>query len=901
MSDITKRQQTEKALKRYQLLSEYSRDIVLYINKDGQILEANQAAVQAYGYDHTELLTLKIADLRAPDTHSNLPQQFNQASEQGILFETVHVRKDGSPFPVEVSAQSAVIDDETVVLSVIRDITERKKAELEREQLLAREQAAREAAEATERRARFLAEVGTTLTSSLDYEFTLKSVAQAVVPTLADWCAVDILKDDGTLERLATAHIDPAKVQWGIELHRRYPPNLNASQGIAQVLRTGQAECYPVVSDEQLVAAARDAEHLRVLREVGLRSVMLVPLSARGRTLGVITFIAAESGRLYNSDDLSLAEELARRAAIALDNARLYQEAQAARQAAERAVDRTARLQAVTAALSESLTPAQVAEVIVEQSIAALEADAALIALLSEDGSTLEVIRSVGYGVSAEASKWRFPLDSSLPLSETVRTGQPAWSEPLAERLRRYPHLAETYKRFPFEAWISLPLVVEGKAVGGLSLSFNKFKHLNQEDRDFVLALTQQCAQAIVRAQLYAAEQKARADAEHANRIKDEFLAILSHELRSPLNPILGWIRLLQTQQLDQATTERAMATIERNAKLQAQLVEDLLDMSRILRGKLTLTVAPVSLESTVYAALETVQLAAEAKMLQIQTNIVPPVPQILGDANRLQQVVWNLLSNAVKFTPAGGQVEVTLETLNAHAQITVSDTGAGIKPNFLPHVFESFRQADGGTTRQFGGLGLGLAIVRQLVEAHGGSIKADSPGEGLGATFTVQLPLLSTEPEIGQSDGPQQGELDLTGICVLVVDDEPDAREFLTVLLRQYGAEVLTVASAAEVLSALESSQPDVLVSDVGMPEVDGYTLIRQIRALPPEKGGQIPAIALTAYAREEDQQQALASGFQQHLSKPVDLDQLISSVWKLSKSHQSLNLSGTNNSNLV
>jgi PAS domain S-box-containing protein len=886
------RQQTEATLQRYQLLSEYSRDIVLYISQEGRILEANQAAVQVYGYDRAELLTLSIANLRAPHTLAALPEQLEQASRQGLLFETVHCRKDGSQFPVEVSAQSAVINDEKMVLSVIRDITERKRAEAEREQLLVREQTAREAAEVAEQRARFLAEASTTLTSSLDYAYTLSSVAQAIVPTLADWCAVDILKDDGTLERLATTHVDPAKVQWGRELHRRYPPDLNSPRGIAQVLRTGQSEYYPTIADDQLVLAARDAEHLKILREVGMSSVMLVPLNARGKTLGTLSFVAAESGRSYSPEDLFLAEALAHRAAIALDNARLYQEAQQARQAAERAADRTTRLQAVTAALSESLTSIQVAEVIVEQSLAALEADTALIALYGEDGTTLEIVRAVGYRDSLEQIQQKFFTHPTNPLTEAVRTGQPVWSEPLAERLARYPHLAETYKRLPFEAWISLPLIVEGKAVGGLSLSFKQFRLLNQDDRDFVLALTRQCAQAIVRAQLYNAEQQARAEAERANRIKDEFLAVLSHELRTPLNPILGWARLLQTRQFDALSTRRALETIERNAKLQTQLIDDLLDVSRILRGKLLLNVCETNLVAVIDAALETVRLSAEAKSIDIHKVVAGDIAPISGDPGRLQQVVWNLLSNAVKFTPTGGQIEIRLEQVGSKAQIQVRDTGKGITPAFLPYVFEHFRQEDGTTTRKFGGLGLGLAIVRYLTELHGGIVKAESPGEELGATFTVLLPVSKNRSGVTQNGtGASSAGADtfpLANLRLLVVDDEADMRELLFTILEQTGAETKVAATAVAALAALDGFKPHLLISDIGMPEMDGYALIRQIRSLSPERGGHTPAIALTAYAGEIDQQQALAAGFQQHLAKPIAPEALVSAIATLVKYYQ-------------
>lgn len=397
------------------------------------------------------------------------------------------------------------------------------------------------------------------------------------------------------------------------------------------------------------------------------------------------------------------------------------------------------------------------------------------------------------------------------------------------------------------------------------------------------------------REQLLARERGAREEAEAANRIKDEFLAILSHELRSPLNPILGWTKLLRTRKFDEQARDKALETIERNAKLQTQLIEDLLDVSRILQGKTTLNVCPVNLASTIEAAIETVCLAAQAKEIHIQTQLDLEVEPISGDPSRLQQIVWNLLSNAVKFTPSGGSVDVRLEQVDAYAQIQVKDTGKGIAKEFLPHVFDYFRQEDSTTTRTFGGLGLGLAIVRHLTELHGGTVQAESSGEGQGATFTVRIPRMATVARISPNHQPSTIILDLSGLRVLAVDDEADMRDLVEFSLGEYGANVRVAASAAEALLILDEFKPDVLVCDIGMPEVDGYTLMRQVRAMSPEQGGRIPAlseamplakrhevpaIALTAYAGEMNQQQAFAAGFQMHLSKPVESAELAKAI---------------------
>ncbi|MBW4428882.1 MAG: response regulator [Nostoc desertorum CM1-VF14] len=399
-----------------------------------------------------------------------------------------------------------------------------------------------------------------------------------------------------------------------------------------------------------------------------------------------------------------------------------------------------------------------------------------------------------------------------------------------------------------------------------------------------VIDITERKVAEAERDRLLELEQAARTEAETANRIKDEFLAVLSHELRSPLNPILGWARLLQTREFDAPALKKAIATIERNAKLQAQLIEDLLDVSRILQGKLNLNMFPVNLVLVIEAALETVRLAAEAKDIQIRTILDSSLGQVLGDSGRLQQVLWNLLSNAVKFTPEGGKINIQLERIDTQAQITVSDTGKGISPEFLPHVFEYFRQADSTTTRKFGGLGLGLAIVRHLIELHGGTIWAESLGEGKGAVFTARLPLikkeLTSKQEIITALNASPTIEILAGIQILVVDDDDDTREFHTFVLEQAGARVTAVASAKEALQALAESEPNMMLSDIGMPEIDGYMLMRQVKALLALQAKQIPAIALTAYAGEIDQQQALESGFQKHMSKPVEPEELVKAI---------------------
>jgi PAS domain S-box-containing protein len=389
------------------------------------------------------------------------------------------------------------------------------------------------------------------------------------------------------------------------------------------------------------------------------------------------------------------------------------------------------------------------------------------------------------------------------------------------------------------------------------------------------------------REQLLVRERDSRTEAEEANRLKDEFLATISHELRSPLNAILGWARLLREPDMREDQMERALETIERNAQAQARLIE----VSRIVSGKLSIQMRPVTLNSTVQSAVADLRLAAETKGIDLRLTEDEEI-KLIGDADRLQQVVWNLLSNAIKFTPEGGRVEVGLKRVGERAELRVRDTGRGISPEFLPHVFDRFRQATRTDARSRAGLGLGLAIVRHIVEAHGGNVTAESAGVGLGATFVCILPLVGVEQEVVPAIERQLTQLkvkatsSLRGIKVLVVDDDEDAREMLEAALNSYGAEVITAAGALKALDALASEEIDVLVSDINMPEVDGYELIRRVRAMKPEQGGRIPAVALTAYARAEDRLRALKSGYQTHMPKPVEPAELEVVVATLAKS---------------
>lgn len=397
---------------------------------------------------------------------------------------------------------------------------------------------------------------------------------------------------------------------------------------------------------------------------------------------------------------------------------------------------------------------------------------------------------------------------------------------------------------------------------------------------------------------LLVSERTARSEAERVSRLKDEFLATLSHELRTPLNAIYGWAQVLRGGAANPDDLEQGLSTIERNARAQKQIIDDLLDMSAIISGKLRMDVQRIDLAPVVEAVVETMRPAANAKGIRLQTTLDPQARSISGDPNRLQQIFWNLLTNAIKFTPRDGRVQVLLENADSHLEVSVIDSGEGISAEFLPHVFERFRQQDASMSRRHGGLGLGLSIVRHLVELHGGTVRVMSGGSGQGATFVVALPLMAVQPDAGKPDSkperqhPAAGStssslveagFDLTGLKVLAVDDEADARLLVKRVLEACGALVRVAGSAEQALAEIAADKPDVLVSDIGMPGEDGYELIRRVRRLGPDHGGGIPALALTAYARPEDRIKAVRAGFQMHISKPVEAAELLTMVASL------------------
>jgi signal transduction histidine kinase/ActR/RegA family two-component response regulator len=645
----------------------------------------------------------------------------------------------------------------------------------------------------------------------------------------------------------------------------------------------------------------------------------LAPLIAGNRVVAVLT-VSFRGVRGLTPDEQDFLLTAGRRTAEAIQRAALYEAAQRARaeaeqlrtraneelrerQRAEEALresetkyrslaTRTSRLYALSAALSESLTVDAVAKALVRRGKVVAGASAASVAMLVENGAELQVLHAEEYTPQVAEAWHRFPLMPGLCWTAAVQTGKPVFAGSFAEWRAKFPASASLAADGGFASLAALPLMVEEAPVGVLAFHFTAPVSFDAEYQALLVSVAHHCAQAIDRARLYETAQRARLEAEAANRSKDDFLSTVSHELRTPLTAVLGWASMLRKGLPDPARARRAVDAICSNAERQAQLIDELLDVSRIVGGRTVLELRDIDLRDSLRGAVEAVMPLAESKGLEVRLGAHPTVP-VTADPRRLEQIFLNLLSNAVKFTPPGGRVTVDAEVTGPQVQVRVTDNGSGIDPEFLPHVFERFRQAETDTSRRVDGLGLGLFIARQLVEAQSGSIRAESGGPGTGATFIVSLQVATGRNAARQPSAEvrPQGSADraganlsLKGIRVLIVDDEPDVRELMTAALERFGAAVTSVGSARDALAVLSRRSIDVLLADLAMPGQDGYALIRDVRALPSSRAA-VPAAAVTACARDDERQRALAAGFQLHLTKPLQPEQLAQAVSALAR----------------
>jgi PAS domain S-box-containing protein len=836
------------------------------------------------------------------------------------------------------------------------------------------------------------------------YRSTLATVAQLAVPQLADWCGITLVEPEThALQQVAVAHVDPEKVRLVRELGTRYPPNPEAPTGVPQVIRSGRSELYPELPWSMLEAAARDEDHLRILREMKLESAMVVPLLGRERTLGAMTFIVADSGRRYTEQDLAFAEEFARRAAMAIENAL------AVKHAEEGQV--TLRRVAAAELRASEWRFHQLVDAVTDYAIFMLDATGHVetwnpgaqktkgyepheiigqhfsIFYTPEDraaGRPEQILETVRREGRFEDESWRVRKDGTRFWANVIITalrGQKGQLTGFAkvtrdlsakraaeenERALVREQLARAASDAERQRLLTLlnhvPATVNFFRGPDLVFEFAHPKTLQKmgrrdlQGKALLVAAPELRQQAYVEhlRRVYASgesyEQRevevcfevdgrrvesywdsvylpvrgpsgaiegvmtfeldvtdsvvARRELERVNRAKDEFLATMSHELRTPLNAITGWATILRRKPLDVHKLDRGLEVIERNAKAQARLVSDLLDVSRVISGKLQLSITKTEVLPLIVAASDVVRPAAEGKGVRLVVDVDPAIGTTMADPDRIQQIVWNLLSNAIRFTPRGGRVVITADRAASGIAIRVDDNGVGIAGEHLPHIFERFKQVDSSTTRAHGGLGLGLAIVRHLVEAHGGSVEAQSEGLGRGATFTIRLPIQAISVERAARAGSQAlaepadvtpNTASLQDVRVLLVDDDPDSLEVLRMVLEAAGAKVKATTSARDAFDALDTHGPfEIIVSDIGMPEMDGYSFMRSLRSQ--SSGANVPAIALTAYARSEDAELAKKAGYQEHLAKPVDERRLLDAVktWSRRSPIQSAPLMG-------
>ena len=619
-----------------------------------------------------------------------------------------------------------------------------------------------------------------------------------------------------------------------------------------------------------------------------------IPLVVDRRVTAIVR-LDFRQPRAFSADDEQFLSILAAGAAQVLDRARRYEVTQRARAHAEalreqadrelgerqrteqalRASEtrsralatRTACMRDLTAALSEAVTMQAVAAAVVQQGTVLVGATAAGVALLATDGSEFETLGADEPRV--------FSASPGLCATEAARTREPIFVSSWVESQERYWRSASRAANAGHLSSVTLPLPVENVPIGVLEFHFRFPVNFDAEYRAVLVAVAQHCAQALDRARLYEASQQARAQAEAANRLKDDFLSILSHELRTPLNAVLGWASMLRGQFVKPEMVARAVQSIYDNAMRQTKLIDDLLDVSCMAAGSATLDLQEVDLATVISGVVDSIIPTASADQLDVSVSPMPPA-MVLGDRRRLEQVFFNLLGNAVKFTPSGGHVSIDAVQTDHAVCVRVSDDGIGIEPQFVPHVFDRFRQGDSSPTRRYGGLGLGLSIAKQVVEAHHGQLTVESGGRGQGATFSVTLPLARGtavhESDAQASASSQAVSESLASLAVLIVDDEPDAREVMAHALTACGARVLAAADAREALALLGSEHVDVLLADIAMPGMDGYALLRHIRALTDPRVATLPAIAVTAHARETERQEACAVGFQDHVAKPTD-----------------------------
>jgi PAS domain S-box-containing protein len=800
-----------------------SDDAIVSKNLDGVVQSWNTGAERIFGYTAAEMIGRPIVILLPPeriDEEATILSKI-RAGERVDHFETIRVHKDGRRLDISVTISPIKDASGTVIgaSKIARDISEHKRLLRERERLY---------------------ELGISMAGERDVHTVVQLITDAATDLSgAQFGAFfyNVLNEQGESYMLYTLSGVPR------EEFAKFPMPRNTDVFGPTFAGTGVVRSNDITKDPRY--GKNEPHHGMPKGHLPVRSYLAVPVIGRAReVLGGLFFGHANAG-VFDEHSERLVSSIAGHAGVALENAKLQHE------------------------LAETATKFQ---------------------QLANSIPQLAWMTKPNGDIYWYNDRW-FEYTGMPPVS------QMGWGWESVHDPKELPRVVEKWKAAlaSGEPWEdTFPL---RRHDGEFRWHLSRARPIKDSDGTILMWLgtntdvTEQRRLVQDREALLEAERAARGESERIGRMKDEFLATLSHELRTPLNAILGWSQLLQHSAPEPELLQEGLGVIERNARVQTQLIGDLLDMSRIISGKIRLDVQRVDLALVINAAIDSVRPGADVKEIQLVKVLDPLSGQVSGDPNRLQQVVWNLLSNAIKFTPKGGKVEVLLERVNSHIEITVSDTGQGIKPDFLPYVFDRFRQADASTTRQHGGLGLGLAIVKQLVDLHGGRVQAKSPGEGLGSSFSVSLPVaVAKHTERREHPAGPGGEftLDFTQISladktILVIDDEADARDLIARILKDRRARVVLADSAEHGLQLIAVERPDLVLSDIGMPGCDGYEFIRDLRALPAEKGGRTPAVAITAFARSEDRVRALMAGYQVHLAKPVEAQELIATVASL------------------
>jgi signal transduction histidine kinase/integral membrane sensor domain MASE1 len=748
-------------------------------------------------------------------------------------------------------------------------VAEGRRAEEERLTLLREAQIARRGAEASEARAAFLADVSGILGSSLDYDATLVRIAHLSLPMLGDLCAIDLLREDGTLRRVAHAHVDPTKERLVYEVRTRHGFNPAASGGVPAVLRSRESVLNSEVTDADLVQAAQSEEQLAMFRELGLQSWIIVPLIARERLLGTITFVITESGRRFGRGDLALAEGVARRAAMAIDNARLYRDTEAMSEEAHRRRREAEIFAEVAASTASSLDLDRILERVVHGARELSGADIARIALRNAGSGRMLFRHWVG---SRLGNRHPVEVNRGKGLGGYVwETGQPYRSEDHRHDPRARADLVPLIAEEGTIASLVVPIRLGGQVEGLLYLDHRSRRTFAKHDEDVVQRLADHAAVAIQNARALAAEKAARADAEAANRAKDEFIAMLGHELRNPLGAISNSVYVLDFIGARTPAAVRARQVISRGAEHLARMVDDLLDMARLARGKIALDRQLVNLAESVTQCLGV--LRATGKTGQHEISVDVETVWVEADPVRIQQVFSNLILNAVKYTGTEGRIDVSVAAADAQAVVRVQDTGLGIAPEMLPRIFEPFQQGEHTIERSQGGLGIGLTLAKRLVEAHGGTIEAYSEGRGRGSRFTIRLPK-AQEPALRPAI-PSAARGPAATRRILIVEDNEDARDMLRLYLVESGHQVYEAVDGPRGIEAALRVRPEVALIDIGLPGLDGYEVVKRIRATP--EGKRIFLVALTGYGQPEDHRRARQAGFDAHLVKPFDRGRLV------------------------